>query len=272
MKSKLFIFAFSATLLFSSCADDGKVTVIDKKENSTKEVATNIDNSVKSGVLLEELQASSYTYLKMKTEEGELWFAIPKAKLEIGKKYYYKLEMPAMKNFPSRDLNRTFESVLFLSGVSDSPNMEKKKHNHDGHNHDGHNHDGHNHEGHNHDGHDHEGHNHSSDEKGSSDIKVEVAEGGISIAEVFKNRKKYSGKKVIIKGKVVKFNSGIMGKNWAHIQDGTKSNENFDLTVTTDHNVNVGDVVTFEGEMTLNKDFGSGYSYEVIMESAVVKK
>jgi hypothetical protein len=59
-----------------------------------------------------------------------------------------------------------------------------------------------------------------------------------------------------------------MNTNWVHIQDGTKSNNDFDLTVTTNDVTKVGDVVTFEGTVSLKKDFGAGYFYEVIVENA----
>ena len=59
-----------------------------------------------------------------------------------------------------------------------------------------------------------------------------------------------------------------MGKNWVHLQDGTGEPGNDDLLVTTQEEVAVGDVVVFEGTIVLNKDFGSGYSYEILMEEA----
>jgi hypothetical protein len=105
-----------------------------------------------------------------------------------------------------------------------------------------------------------------------NEVKVEAAEGGITIAELFANREKYNGKKVLIKGEVVKANLEIMNKNWFHIQDGTADGENFDLTITSlENDIEVGSIVTFEGMIILNKDFGHGYSYEVLMEDAVVK-
>jgi hypothetical protein len=103
-----------------------------------------------------------------------------------------------------------------------------------------------------------------------TDIKVEKAEGGISIGELFAGKESYSGKTVKVRGEVTKVNLGIMGRNWIHIQDGTADGNNYDLTITTDREASVGDVVTFEGTVTVNKDFGSGYSYEVIIEEAKV--
>jgi hypothetical protein len=68
----------------------------------------------------------------------------------------------------------------------------------------------------------------------------------------------------------VKVNEAIMHRNWIHLQDGTEYEGNYDLTVTTDRRVNVGNVVTFEGKVSLNRDFGAGYTYEVIMEDAIL--
>jgi len=97
---------------------------------------------------------------------------------------------------------------------------------------------------------------------------VTKSQGGITIGELFANKKDYDGKTVRIRGKVVKVNSNIMGRNWVHLQDGTSAGDKFDLTVTTNESVNVGDVVTFEGVIALDKDFTAGYVYDVIMENA----
>ncbi len=99
--------------------------------------------------------------------------------------------------------------------------------------------------------------------------QVEPAEGAIQIAELMNNRSQYEGKTVKVTGKCVKVNAEIMGRNWIHLQDG--SGENFDLTLTTDEAVEVGSIVTMEGTVALNKDFGAGYRYEVIMEDAKVQ-
>lgn len=103
-----------------------------------------------------------------------------------------------------------------------------------------------------------------------SNIQLEKADGEITIAEVFANREEYSGKEIEIRGVVVKVNKQIMGKNWIHIQDGTNSNGKFDLTITSQDLAEVNDEVTFKGKITLEKDFGSGYFYEVIMEDATL--
>ena len=63
-----------------------------------------------------------------------------------------------------------------------------------------------------------------------------------------------------------------MKKNWIHIQDGTEFDGKFDLTITTDQEVKVGDKISVEGNVHLDKDFGFGYFYDVIVEDAKISK
>jgi hypothetical protein len=63
-----------------------------------------------------------------------------------------------------------------------------------------------------------------------------------------------------------------MGKNWLHVRDGSGAEGTNDLTVTTAaHLPSVGDTVLVTGQVSLNKDFGMGYAYDVIVEDAEVK-
>ena len=79
---------------------------------------------------------------------------------------------------------------------------------------------------------------------------------------------------MVIRAKVVKFSSNIMGKNWMHLRDGSGSRaaQDDDITVTTADSAAVGDVVLVRGVVRLNKDFGAGYAYPVIIEDAKVSK
>jgi hypothetical protein len=192
-------------------------------------------------VVQEVVQATSYTYLKVKETDSEFWMAVTKRQIEAGATISFAGGLE-MKNFESKDLQRTFETIYFVGNIVSGgapatqqsmsmprpvkPELEKKE------------------------------------------ISIEPAAGGITIGELFTNRDFYGDKTVLIKGQVTKVNRAIMDRNWVHLQDGTGDSGGFDLTVTTDEEVNVGDVVTFEGKITLNKDFGSGYSYEVLMEQA----
>jgi hypothetical protein len=100
---------------------------------------------------------------------------------------------------------------------------------------------------------------------------IAKAEGGKTIAEVFAEREQLAGETIVFRGKVVKTNAGIMGKNWLHIRDGSGAEGTNDVTVTTTEVLpNVGDTVLVSGALQLNKDFGMGYQYDLIIEDADV--
>jgi len=165
--------------------------------------------------------------------------------VQEGETYFWSVGSE-MNNFTSNELNRTFESIFFVQDFTNQPITKSSQSNPVP----------------------VTGRPQTPERKG---IEVPKAEDGITIAELYKNRSSWAGKTVKIRGEVVKFSSGIMGRNWVHLQDGTKEAGNYDLTVTTNAFVNTGEVVMFEGIVSLDKDFGAGYYYEVIVEDASVK-
>ena len=105
---------------------------------------------------------------------------------------------------------------------------------------------------------------------GLGSLNTFAADAAKTIEAVYKDKAKLEGKQVTVKGKVVKVNNGIMGRNFRHIQDGTGGKDNNDLSVTSTQTAQVGDKVTIAGKVVLNKDFGSGYNYPLIVEEASV--
>jgi hypothetical protein len=97
---------------------------------------------------------------------------------------------------------------------------------------------------------------------------------GHAIAEIWAQKATLKDAPVAVRGKVVKFLPAIMGKNWLHLRDGSGSRAggDDDITVTTSDGAAVGDVVTVRGTLRVDKDFGSGYRYPVIIEEAKVSK
>lgn len=214
---------------------------------SSAQVASSKFNKI---IVKEILQVSSYTYLLVKEGGETKWLAVPYIDAKVGSVYYYKGGME-MVNFKSKELNRTFESVYFLSAIYDNPFEKEEK----------------------------ATFKHATnidikqDVKSGNDkltLRFEPVDGVISIEELFKNKKKYAGKKIKIKGQVTKFNAQVMSKNWIHLQDGTDYNNNFDLTFTTNANVNIGDIIILEGIVSLDKDFGYGYLYALIIENSIL--
>ena len=192
-------------------------------------------------VVQEVIQATSYTYLNVKEADRDFWIAINKREIEPGTTISFADGLE-MNNFQSKDLKRTFEKIYFVNRIVGGGSTSTQRSMSMPHQ--------------------------MKPEPEKKEISIEPAVGGITIGELFANRDSYADKTVLVKGQVTKVNRAIMDKNWIHLQDGTSNSDNFDLTVTTTEEVNVGDVVTFEGKITLNKDFGAGYSYEVIMEEA----
>ena len=107
------------------------------------------------------------------------------------------------------------------------------------------------------------------EEKGKAP-SIKKAKGGYTVEELYIKKDQLDGKKVKVRGKVVKFNPNIMGKNWLHLQDGTGKPGANDITVTTRQNANIGGIVLVTGVLVTNKDFGGGYRYEVMLDDAAI--
>jgi predicted small lipoprotein YifL len=101
---------------------------------------------------------------------------------------------------------------------------------------------------------------------------IAKADGGKTVEEVYKEKDTLANGKVVVRGKVVKVNPSIMGKNWLHVRDGSGGDGTNDLTVTTAGTLpDVGEVVVVTGTVVLDQDFGAGYAYDVIVEDAEIK-
>lgn len=61
-----------------------------------------------------------------------------------------------------------------------------------------------------------------------------------------------------------------MNRNWIHLKDGSK--DDYDLVVTSDVFVPEGTALTLKAMVTLNKDFGAGYKYDLILENGTIVK
>lgn len=227
---RLFVVMILGVVLMTSCVKKKKKAV-EPIDTSSMMHAVTVDKA---------LQASAYTYLQVNEGDQQYWIAVNKMTPAPGQTYYFSKSME-MKDFKSNDLDTVFASVFFVEdlGTSNKPAMASP-------------------------------HGEMGRKVIAQDenIKVEPAEGGITVAELFGNKADYAGKEVTVRGKVVKVNKGIMNRNWVHIQDGTGADDQYDLTLTTNEDVAVGDTVTMKGTVAVDKDFGAGYFYKVIVEGA----
>lgn len=91
-----------------------------------------------------------------------------------------------------------------------------------------------------------------------------------TVESLNQNKATLAGQTVTAQGKVVKVNNGIMGRNFVHVQDGTGDASNNNLIVTSKQTAAVGDQVSVSGVVAVNRDFGSGYSYPLLIEEATI--
>lgn len=216
-----------------------------EKPETVKPVEAVIENTNSHKIIVKEvLDANAYTYLLVTEGKKEYWMAVPKTDVKVGKTYTYEGGME-MKKFESKDLKRTFDSVIFVEGITD-PNPPAAT----------------------------ETDITAPKVTSSTQLSkgITLAKGGISIFDLYSTKDKLAGKTVILTGKVVKFLPEIMNKNWIHLQDGTSLNGFNDITITTLAKVKVDDIVTVKGTVALNKDLGAGYKYEILIEDAVLVK
>jgi hypothetical protein len=199
----------------------------------------------------EVLQTTNYTYVHVTEGRQDYWCAINRSDIEVGKTYFW-LNGSEMKDFQSKELDRTFASIFFMESLSDKPILSGPSMT----------------GGSSMPGAASTGRQKVAEKQG---ISVEKAEGGITVAELYANRKSYAGKSVKIKAEVVKYSPHIMNRNWVHVQDGTRDGDSYDLVVTTHDSISVGDIGLFEGVVSLDVDFGAGYKYDVIIQDARVK-
>ena len=238
-----------------------------------------------TGNVLETMDSGGYTYMNVDTGDRQSWVAIPQSQVKVGQEVTYKPGM-VMNNFASKTLNRTFDSIVFSSGIDggsaashgkgmgmggmQNPHGQKVVADKDD--------------------------SFASAvqaEGGASAASIEPAAGsggslgamtpfsGISVdkaagdnayrvSEIFAQAEALNGKTIRIQGKVVKYSPSIMGRNWVHLQDGTGDPEagTHDLVLTTSEQIKVNTVLTMEGVLAANKDFGAGYKYVAIVEEA----
>jgi hypothetical protein len=218
-----------------------------------------------TGKVLATMNAATYTYVQVDTGKTTNWAAAPQFPVKVGDTVTIFDGMP-MPNYHSKSLNRDFD-VCYFSGragvegaaASGTPagGQELPA------------------------GHPPIGAASAQLPAGHPSIGaaaqpamdfsgLKVPKNGKTVADIVNDRAKLAGKTVTVRGKVVKYNGGILGKNWLHIRDGSGKEGSNDLTITTATEAKVGDTVLVSGKVATDRDFGSGYKYSVLLEDAEV--
>lgn len=227
----LYLIVISTLLLFGCNTEQNENLTEEDVQKNEPHIAT----------VLDKIPAKGYTYLQVSENKNEYWIAVPTMDVEIGETVYFSRFM-VMEDFSSENIDKSFDEILFVEDARKSPTPDEMKNIHSG---------------------------ALSSEK--EQINIEPIADGKTVQELFTEKSDLNGKVVKVKGQVVKFNKQIMKRNWIHIQDGTGSEDEFDLVITSDDDVKVGDVIIAEGTIAVDKDFGAGYFFPVIIEEAEIE-
>ncbi len=214
------------------------------------------------GTVVEVVDAGRHIYVRVKTGEELVWIAVPAFDGKPGEKVLVPPGVP-VADLHSKNLNRTFKMIYFVGSIrrldNNAASQENSKLPH--------------------------GHPpinapanrmiHPSIKDFTTgpavDIgKVKKAKGGRTVFEIISERKKLAGKNILVRAKVTRFTPNIMGRNWIHVSDGSGNQGQNDLVVTTGDKARVGDVILIHGIVSLDRDFGFGFKYPVIIENAKI--
>ena len=254
------VMAFIASSIMYSCSPGPKVISLDDARQAVEtphpEIPTiqqgqhgasqedlMLSDDIRIVKIIETLPTEKYIYAFVNEDDKNYWIASEKVTLDLNKNYYYKGRMTQI-DFYSREYDRTFDTVYFVSQIIPAD------------------------------------HNLSNQGRLKNDLndhpetELYVKEaiqipGSISIAELVTNKESYGGQTIQISGRCVKVNTDIMDRNWVHIQDGTQND--FDMVITTGETVKVGETITFSGVVVLDQNYGSGYFYPIIIEEGQIK-
>jgi len=210
-------------------------------------------SGVFAGKVTQTMDAGTYTYVEVEAGGERIWAAGPQTAVTVGQDVTIPLGMK-MVDFTSETLDRTFPELYFVTSFSGGMPA---------------------------------GHGMGGAMASNTDPHAGLAKtdaptielgsialpaGGRRIEELWSSRKDLEGQSVTVRGQVVKVNNNIMGRNWMHLRDGSgdEGKGTHDLTVTAGSSAAIGDVVTVTGTVAVDKDFGAGYRYELIVEDATL--
>jgi hypothetical protein len=239
----------AAILLIGAAGATALLLASDSKAPEVPPKASAQIPGMTQGKVVETMNSGGYTYVLLDTGGKTLWVAGPQTTVSVGDQIVVPPGSP-MSGFESASLGRTFDQIDFVGsiqvqGAQAAPGAPAAMP---------------------------PGHPTVAGSAPTvpAEVKVEKAEKGLTVAEIYAQKDSLAGKSVILRARVVKYSEAIMGKNWLHLQDGSGEQGSHDLTVTTQDRTQVGDQVLVEGKVTLDVNLGSGYHYDLLLEEAKV--
>lgn len=250
MKKVIRLIVLSSCLLYTSCTNSPKegksIENIEQSEIRNNIFSTNTssitDSHIHKVIVLDILEASKYTYLYVSEGGSEVWLATLKDEFSIGEEYYYTKALHKT-NFKSKEHNRVFDNLYLVSKLMPASHAQNANTHEHGEN---------------------CNHNISSQIINNTSFNAEGEPVQVSVSDLVAMPENYLSNYVVVTGVCTKVNNAIMDRNWVHIKDGTL--DSYDLIVTTQENIVKGQELSLKARVALNKDFGAGYSYSLILE------
>lgn len=217
-------------------------------KTSVADAHENVVMDIHKITVKETIPGDKYLYLKVVEGDTEYWAATGKADIRAGETYFYN-EALIQNDFKSKELDRVFDTIYLITQlvpeshgsslqpveeIAEPPEEALK----------------------------------SGSKKGFHSSPLAGKATPLTIAELLKDPGAYEGKVVELTGTCSKINEGILGRNWLHLKDGTADSE--DLVMTSNDAVDPGTEITIRAIVNLNRDFGAGYSYAVLLEDGKI--
>lgn len=196
-----------------------------------------------TGKVAEAITAGGYVYIKL--EEQGTWLATNAFEVSVGDSIQYS-DGAEMKDFHSKALDRTFESIIFASSASVLGGESAAE-------------------------------NAGAAKPLSEPVaalapsvgEITPLEDGKTVAAVFAESSDLDQQVISVNARVIKVSKNIMGKNWITLQDGSGEAPDDKLLATSQELVSPGDLVIAKGKVATGVDLGHGYKYKVLLEETV---
>ncbi|MCB9182823.1 MAG: hypothetical protein H6591_02820 [Flavobacteriales bacterium] len=241
----------AAIVLLAACGDSPKEIPAEDggTEGSSTGVFSGGESSAPQGALdpaaqkdlhtvvaLETLPTAKYVYVRVKEGDQEYWIATILQDVAIGHSYFYRGGL-LKTDFESKEYKRTFDKLFLVSQLVPAE--------------------------------------HGSSMAGTAaapqapvmndaPLPALDVQGITRIRDVVSDPKRFAGKTIQVSGTCTKVNPNIMGRNWIHVKEAGEAAK--ELVITTHEPVAEGQKVTVVGKVAVDKDFGAGYKYEVLLE------
>ena len=208
-------------------------------------VVSAAESAPATGKVAESMQSGGYVYIRL--EDG-VWIAANTFAVSKGDEIQYSGAME-MNDFHSKSLDKSFDSILFVSeaslkGDDDAVKTPVAM----------------------------SGHGNKVKKSGAVQAplpgEIKPLAEGKTIADIYGDSDQLKEQMVSLNAKVVKVNKAIMGRNWITLQDGTGTEPENKLVATSQSVLFPGDIVIVKGTVKTDVDLGHGYHYDVMLEEA----